>query len=83
MELKGKNVIVTGATGKLGAEICLSLAKRSCNCICHYFSNKDRAKALVEQIGKLGVKAKAISADLSKLNGIGKFFKKQQFGISF
>jgi len=76
MELKGTTAIVTGSSGRFGGAIAKALATAGCNCICHYNSNKQKANELVEQIKKLGVKALAIEADLTKPEQINDLFEK-------
>ncbi|MBA7626151.1 3-beta-hydroxycholanate 3-dehydrogenase (NAD(+)) 1 [subsurface metagenome] len=76
MELKGTTAIITGSSGRLGGAIAKALATAGCDCICHYNSNKQVAQELVEQIKKLGVKALAVEADLSKPDEIEGLFEK-------
>lgn len=66
MELAGKTVIVTGASGNLGSQIAIALAARGLNCLCHYGTNEANAGRTVEAIRKLGRSAALFQADLSK-----------------
>ncbi len=76
MDIKGKTVLITGATGKLARVIVLSLAKAGANCICVYHKNKKAADALESAIKKNGVRSLFVSADLTKLQSIEKIFAK-------
>ncbi|MCK4752985.1 MAG: SDR family oxidoreductase [Planctomycetes bacterium] len=76
MELEGTIAIVTGSTGHLGGAITLALAQNLCDCVCHYNTNEKRAQQLVEQIERLGQKAIAVKADLTKPDQIENLFQK-------
>ncbi len=76
MELKGKTVVVTGSTGRLGSAITLALARAGCRCLCHYNHNEESAFKLVEQIQSLGQDAIAAQADLSSADQIQRLFEK-------
>lgn len=74
MELKDKTAIITGASGKLGSQIALTLAGAGCNCVCHYHKNAERADDLVTKINTMGQKAIAVQADLANPADIEKLF---------
>ena len=76
MELKGTTAIITGSSGRFGGAIAKALAAAGCNCVCHYNSNKQKTKELVEQIKKLGVKTLAVEADLVEPEQIEGLFEK-------
>ena len=76
MELKGTTAIITGSSGRFGGAIAKALATAGCNCVCHYNSNKQKTKELVEQIKKLGVKTLAVEADLVEPEQIEGLFEK-------
>lgn len=76
MELKGKTAVITGASGKLGSAIAISLGQAGCNCICHYNSNKKSAQEVVRQIEESGSKALAVYADLTMPEQIENLFTK-------
>ena len=63
--LKNKVAIVTGGTGVLGSEMCLSLSKAGASVVV-LGRRKDAAEALTDQITRSGGKALAISADVLK-----------------
>jgi len=76
MELKGTTAIITGSSGRLGGAIARALAEVGCNCVCHYNRNKEGAEGLVEQIGRIGVKALAVAADLTEPEQVSGLFEK-------
>lgn len=64
--LKGKNVIVTGATRGIGKEIALTLAKNGANIAINYRCLNNEVENLIDEIKSLGVDAMAIKCDVSK-----------------
>lgn len=76
MELKGTAAVITGSSGRLGGAIAKALGKAGCNCICHYNHNGQAAESLVEQILKMGAKALAAKAELSRSGGAEDLFDK-------
>lgn len=66
MQLAGLNVLVTGATGGIGAAIVRQLSAEGANVIIHYGRNRVGAEALLQDIGGKGW---IVSADLSLEQG--------------
>ncbi|MEG1972094.1 MAG: 3-oxoacyl-[acyl-carrier-protein] reductase [Oscillospiraceae bacterium] len=64
--LNGKSALVTGGSRGIGRAICLELAKNGANVAINYFGSSDAAAEVKEECEKLGVKAIAIKADVSK-----------------
>ena len=63
----GKTVLITGASGGIGSAIALELAREGCDIAVHYFSNREKAEALAEEIRReYKVNAFAVRADVSK-----------------
>lgn len=76
MELKSATAIITGSSGKLGPVIAENLAMAGCNCICHYYRNRQNAEELVSLLKDIGVKAAAIPADLTNPDDLEKMLDK-------
>ena len=73
--LKGKNVIVTGATRGIGREIALTLAKNGANIAINYRNHNTEIDNLLNEIKGLGVDAIAIKCDVSKTQEVDDFIK--------
>jgi 3-oxoacyl-[acyl-carrier protein] reductase len=65
MELKGCAAIVTGGSGGLGQRICRALALNGVDVVINYAESETKAKSVVEDIVKLGVRAVALRADVT------------------
>ena len=63
--LKGKTVIITGATRGIGKGVALKLAEQGANIAFTYVSSKEKADAIEQKLLLLGVKAKAFKSDAS------------------
>lgn len=63
LDFTGRTVIVTGASGGIGAGIALRFAEAGANVVIHYRSDKAGAAELVKEIGR---KAIAVGGDLTK-----------------
>jgi pteridine reductase len=66
--------LVTGAAKRLGRAVAVRLAEDGCDMVIHYRSSEKEAREAVVEIEKLGRRAVAISADLSKVEEIQKLF---------
>ncbi len=80
--LAGKVALVTGASRGIGSGIALELGARKASVVVNYVKGKAGADEIVEQIEKLGGKAVAIQADVSKVPEITALFEsaKAHFG---
>ena len=67
--LKGKTVLVTGASRGIGRASALALAKLGAQVLIHYGSAAKEAEDVVAEIRKTGGKADAIAADLAAADG--------------
>ena len=65
-KLKGKNVLITAGAQGIGEAITKHFIDSGANVSIHYFSSADTANKLVEYAEGKGVKAVAISGDLTK-----------------
>jgi pteridine reductase len=74
--------LVTGAAKRLGQAVALRLAEEGADVVVHYGKSETEALATVKDIEKLGRRAVAIAADLSKLTEIKSLFEQaaQHFG---
>jgi len=81
-EFEGKVALVTGASKGIGKGIAICLAKEGANVVVNYNSSEQAAKNTVEEITKLGVKAIAVKADISKISDIKFLFQEtiKKFG---
>jgi len=61
----GKTVLVTGASGGIGAGIARRFAEAGANVALHYKSDKAGADALANELAKTGVRANIFQADLT------------------
>lgn len=73
-KLQGKVAVVTGASKGIGAEIALQLAREGAAVIVNYAASKTGADRVVAEITKLGGKAIAVQADLTKPADIQRLF---------
>lgn len=73
--LKGKNVIVTGATRGIGREIALTLAQNGANIAMNYRNLNSEVEDLINKIKSFGVDALAIKCDVSITEEVDNFVK--------
>lgn len=66
MELKGRVSLVSGSSRGIGRAIAIMLAEAGSDVIVNYMSNRDAAEEVVGQIKRLGRRAVAYKADVSK-----------------
>jgi len=70
MELKDKNILITGGAIRIGRAITTSLARGNAHVFCHYNSSEEAALELQSEIERAGLKLDLIQADLRKLDNI-------------
>lgn len=73
--LKGKNIIVTGATRGIGREIALTLAQNGANIAMNYRNLNSEVEDLINEIKSFGVDALAIKCDVSITEEVDNFVK--------
>ncbi len=66
MNLEGKAAIVTGAGTGVGRQTALRLAEQGCSVLVNYSRSREGAEAAASDCEKLGVKAIAFQADVSR-----------------
>ena len=69
--LKGKVAVITGASRGIGRAAALALAKEGVNVVVTARTH-EQLDSLVQEVEKLGVKAKAVAADLSQENDVAR-----------
>jgi 3-oxoacyl-[acyl-carrier protein] reductase len=70
MNMKGRNLLITGATGSIGKAIVFKLAEKFDNIFVHYCNSGEMAKELESYILSKKSNAYLIKADLSSNDGI-------------
>ena len=76
----GKNVLIIGASGDIGAAITKQTAKEGHQLMLHYHANKDVMDELMEEFTE-GQLLQVIQADLSNLEGINKLLAALVFRV--
>lgn len=70
IDLTGKLVIITGATGQLGRVMCEMLSDCGADIAVHYRSNLRKAEELVSYITSKGLRAAAFQADITDCEAV-------------
>lgn len=73
--LAGKVAVITGSGRGIGKGMALELASRGASIVINYAKSADKAQEVVKEIIKLGTKAIALQADVSKPEEIFKLFE--------
>lgn len=82
MDLSGKNAIVTGGSRGIGRAIALELAKQGANVAINYANNDLKAKEVIDEVEKLGVRGLCLKADVKDEKEVFNMVKmvKDEFG---
>ncbi len=72
---KGKTIVLTGASSKIGSALTLELAKAGHRLILHYHSNQEKIDILDKELKKLGTVAKFFKADFTNSDQLKKFIE--------
>ena len=70
IDLRGKIVLVTGATSQLGRTMARTLAQCGADVAVHFHKNQAMAEALVAQIRQMGRRAVWVQADVTSLEEV-------------
>jgi 3-oxoacyl-[acyl-carrier protein] reductase len=73
-KLEGKVAVVTGASKGIGAAIAEHLAEAGAAVVVNYASSRAGAEAVVERIRRMGGKAVAVQADVSRPEDVRRLF---------
>ncbi len=82
MLLENKTAIVTGGSRGIGRDICIALAKEGANVVTCYANGAEAAEETVKLCEELGVRAKAVKADVSNATEVENMVAmvKEEFG---
>lgn len=72
--LEGQPVLVTGANSGIGAAVALGLARSGADVVINYITHPEAAEELVHTIERMGRRAIAIKADVSKEEDVERMF---------
>src|SRR5260370_12520126 len=72
--LNGRVALVTGSAKRLGRAVALRLAQEGADVVIHHRSSGAEAASAVAEIEKLGRRAVAMAADLTKISDIKRLF---------
>jgi 3-oxoacyl-[acyl-carrier protein] reductase len=65
-DLSGKVALVTGGSRALGRQWCMAMAEFGADVACHYMTRKEGAEEVVDYARRLGRRAIAVQADVTK-----------------
>lgn len=74
VDLKGKNILVTGAGRRIGQSIAIRLAHEGANIIVHYHQSEQGAQETARACQQLGATVWLYKADLSNVSAIRQMF---------
>jgi NAD(P)-dependent dehydrogenase (short-subunit alcohol dehydrogenase family) len=70
MEIKGKNVLITGAGKRIGRNLAVNFAKEGANLILHYHSSEKEIKEVEDIVKSHQVKVLSLKADLTDMKDV-------------
>ncbi len=80
--LAGQKALVTGANSGIGKGVAVALGQAGADVVVNYVDGDDAAKAVVDEIGRIGSRAIAHKADVSAEDQVEKMFERavHEFG---
>ena len=63
-----KRALITGATGKIGREVCREIARAGYGIVLHYHAHENEAREVADEIAKMGRAPEVFRADLSRVD---------------
>ena len=73
--LKGKRVLITGASSGIGAGMARVLAREGCKLVLHYNRNQAGVEKTLAEVTALGAEAQIVRCDFRELNTISSLFE--------
>lgn len=77
-KVEKKVAVIIGATGGIGAATARKFAENSYDLVLHYNANADKAKALRDELQKLGGKVSIVQGDIRKFETVEKLYEASQ-----
>ncbi|WP_024850688.1 SDR family NAD(P)-dependent oxidoreductase [Hydrogenovibrio kuenenii] len=74
-DLKGKRILITGASSGIGAGMAKVLSEAGCRLVLHYHSNPEGISRTLDEIKDSGVEVQTLQCDFSRLDQIEEFFE--------
>ncbi len=71
-----KKLLITGSTGLIGAAIAYKAAENNFSIALHYNKNIKKGQKIMNDLRKKNIECFLVQADLSKISGVKKLFKK-------
>ncbi|MBP5653201.1 MAG: SDR family oxidoreductase [Lachnospiraceae bacterium] len=72
LDMKGRTVLITGASGQLGRVMAMKFAECNADVIIHYHGNSEKAEELCRQIKGMGREAYIVQADITDAASVQK-----------
>ena len=76
MKSKRKKLLITGSTGLIGTAIAYKAAENGFSIALHYNKNIKKGQKIMNDLKKKDIECFLVQADLSKISGVKKLFKK-------